>query len=174
MMLPANSKSASSKARKVSTSKSLDGSSSNNTLPPAMSVLAKCKRPRSPPERVPTRFCWSPPLKLKRPQYARLAISNLPTVKISRPPEMSSHTVLSFAKSSRDCSTKAICTVWPILTSPLSGCCWPAIMRNRVDLPAPFGPMMPTIAPGGTLKLRLSINTRLPNDFVTFTNSMTS
>jgi hypothetical protein len=34
----------------------------------------------------------------------------------------------------------------------------PWIMRNRVDLPAPLGPMMPTMAPGGMLKLRLSIS----------------
>ncbi|CPN09087.1 Uncharacterised protein [Bordetella pertussis] len=28
-------------------------------------------------------------------------------------------------------------------------------MRNSVDLPAPLGPMMPTMAPAGTLKLTL-------------------
>lgn len=39
---------------------------------------------------------------------------------------------------------------------------WPDIIRNRVDLPAPFGPMMPTIAPFGTEKLRSSISTRSP------------
>ncbi|NTV09923.1 MAG: energy-dependent translational throttle protein EttA, partial [Zoogloea sp.] len=44
-------------------------------------------------------------------------------------------------------------TVGPITTSPASGFSWPVIMRNRVDLPAPFGPMMPTMAPGGMLKL---------------------
>jgi len=43
---------------------------------------------------------------------------------------------------SRDWSTKAILTVEPIFTLPLSGCSLPVIMRNSVDLPAPFGPMM--------------------------------
>jgi radical SAM superfamily enzyme YgiQ (UPF0313 family) len=65
--LPANSSKASSSARSVSTSRSFEGSSSSRTLPPAIRVLAMCRRPRSPPESWPTRFCWSPPLKLKRP-----------------------------------------------------------------------------------------------------------
>jgi hypothetical protein len=64
--------------------------------------------------------------------------------------------------------------VWPIATSPLSGCSLPAIILNRVDLPAPFGPMMPTIAPGGTVNDRLSISRRSPKAFETFLNSMTS
>ena len=34
--------------------------------------------------------------------------------------------------------------------------------------------MMPTIAPAGTLKLRLSISTRSPKDLLTFLNSITS
>ena len=66
--VPANSSSASSSARSVSTSRSLDGSSSSSTLPPSSSVLARCRRPRSPPESLPTSFCWSSPLKLKRPR----------------------------------------------------------------------------------------------------------
>ncbi len=33
----------------------------------AKTLMAGCRRPRSPPERLPTSFCWSPPLKLKRP-----------------------------------------------------------------------------------------------------------
>ena len=49
-----------------------------------------------------------------------------------------------------------------MLTSPLSGFSWPVIILNSVDLPAPFGPMMPTIAPGGTVKLRSSISRRSP------------
>ena len=59
-------------------------------------------------------------------------------------------------------------------TVPESGCSLPAIMRNSVDLPAPFGPMMPTMAPAGTLKLRLSISWRSPKPLLTFVNSMTS
>src|SRR5256885_9616960 len=43
----------SSSARSVSTSRSLDGSSSSSTLPPASIVFARCTRPRSPPESVP-------------------------------------------------------------------------------------------------------------------------
>ncbi len=47
-------------------------------------------------------------------------------------------------------------------------------MRNSVDLPAPLGPMMPTMAPAGTLKLRLSISSRSPKLLLTLTNSITS
>ena len=68
MTLPGNSSSASSSARSVSTSRSLDGSSSSSTLPPAMRVLARCRRPRSPPDNCPTILFWSPPLKLEAAQ----------------------------------------------------------------------------------------------------------
>src|SRR6059058_5288354 len=46
---PANSSSASSSARSVSTSRSLDGSSSSSTFAPERSIFARCSRPRSPP-----------------------------------------------------------------------------------------------------------------------------
>jgi hypothetical protein len=59
-------------------------------------------------------------------------------------------------------STTARFTVWPIFTSPESGFSLPAIIRKSVDLPAPFGPMMPMIAPGGTMKERLSMRRRSP------------
>ena len=39
----------------------------------------------------------------------------------------------------------------------------PVIIRNRVVLPAPFGPMTPTISPGGNLKVRSSIRSVSPN-----------
>jgi hypothetical protein len=54
---------------------------------------------------------------------------------------------LVVGQSSRCWSTKAIFTVEPMTTSPLSGCSLPAISLNSVDLPAPLGPMMPTMAP---------------------------
>jgi len=68
MTLPANPSSASSNARSVSTSRSLEGSSSKRTLAPDIRILARCSRPRSPPESCPTTFCWSAPLKLNRPR----------------------------------------------------------------------------------------------------------
>ena len=43
-----------------------------------------------------------------------------------------------------------------MLTLPLSGVSCPVIRRNSVDLPAPFGPMTPTMPPGGSVKDRSS------------------
>ena len=92
---------------------------------------------------------------------------------MSSPPDTSSQTVFSSDNASRCWSTNAILTVEPITTSPESGFSRPAISLNKVDLPAPFGPMMPTIAPAGMLKLRLSISTRSPKDLLTPLNSIT-
>ena len=64
-------------------------------------------------------------------------------------------------------------TVWPMSISPESGFSWPVIILNSVDLPAPLGPMMPTMAPAGTVKLRSSISRRSPNFLETFLNSIT-
>ncbi|MCY1541190.1 hypothetical protein D9M68_768680 [compost metagenome] len=50
----------------------------------------------------------------------------------------------------------------------------PEISLNSVDLPAPLGPMMPTMAPAGIWKLRLSISRRSPKLLETFLNSNTS
>ena len=49
-----------------------------------------------------------------------------------------------------------------MVMAPESGFSCPVIMRNSVVLPAPLGPMMPTMPPGGSLKERLSINSRSP------------
>ena len=87
---------------------------------------------------------------------------NLPTVRMSRPPETSSHTDFPAVRSSRDWSTWASFTVGPISILPASGFSLPVIMRKSVDLPAPFGPMMPTIAPGGIESDSLSISSRSP------------
>ncbi len=54
---PANSSSASSSARSVSTSRSFVGSSSRSTLCSTFSIFARCTRLRSPPDRMPTFFC---------------------------------------------------------------------------------------------------------------------
>ena len=53
-------------------------------------------------------------------------------------------------------STYAIFTVSPIVISPVSGVSRPMIRRKRVVLPAPLGPITPTIPAGGSTKLRFS------------------
>jgi hypothetical protein len=49
----------------------------------------------------------------------------------------------------------------------------PASMRNSVVLPAPFGPMMPTMPPAGRLKLKDSIKSRSPKALRTLLHSIT-
>ena len=44
---------------------------------------------------------------------------------------------------------------------------------NKVVFPAPFGPMIPTIAPGGILSERSSINNLSPKPLLIFFNSIT-
>eukprot|EP00962_Isochrysis_galbana_P045049 scaffold17636_cov120-Isochrysis_galbana.AAC.11 len=56
---------------------------------------------------------------------------------------------------------------------PASGDCSPVNMRSSVVLPAPFGPTMPTIAPGGIEKDRSSMSVRDPNFLTTFFASIT-
>jgi hypothetical protein len=87
---------------------------------------------------------------------------------------MSSNTDFWFCSSSRDWSAWAIFTVLPMTMDPEFGFSFFKINLNSVDFPAPFGPMMPTIAPGGTLKDSLSISSRSPKPFETFWNSITS
>ena len=62
---PGNDSRPASSARSVSTSRSFVGSSSSRTLPPDLSSLARWTRFRSPPDSLPTGFCWSVPRKLK-------------------------------------------------------------------------------------------------------------
>ena len=78
---------------------------------------------------------------------------------ISWPPsEISSQTLRSPTSASRNWSTYDMLTVSPTRSSPASGFSWPVIMRKSVVLPAPFGPMTPTMPPFGSEKLRSSIS----------------
>src|SRR5881392_2522277 len=64
MAQPAKFSSASSSARRVLTSRSFVGSSRSSTFAPSLSIFARWTRFRSPPERLPTFFCWSWPKKV--------------------------------------------------------------------------------------------------------------
>jgi hypothetical protein len=44
---------------------------------------------------------------------------------------------------------------------PASGCSSPVSMRNSVVLPAPFGPMMPTMPPRGTVEAQVLVQQAL-------------
>src|SRR5579863_593170 len=57
------------------------------------------------------------------------------------------------------------------LTWPAPGARSPAMRPNRLVLPAPFGPTIPTVSPAPTQKLRSSAMTTRPNRFVTWLSS---
>ena len=57
-------------------------------------------------------------------------------------------------------------TVSPMRIEPPSGCSSPMIIRNSVVLPAPFGPITPTMPAGGKENERSSINSFSPKAFV--------
>jgi hypothetical protein len=99
------SSSASSSARSVSTSRSLVGSSSSSTLPPDLQHLGQVHAVALAARELPTFFCWSAPLKLKRPTIAARGRPRVADLDESRPPEISSHTVFLSSSASRDWST---------------------------------------------------------------------
>src|SRR5580704_4320247 len=57
------------------------------------------------------------------------------------------------------------------LTWPAPGARSPEMRPNRLVLPAPFGPTIPTVSPALTEKLRSSAMTTRPNRFVTWSSS---
>ncbi len=153
---PAKFSRASSSARKVLTSKSLVGSSKSNTLPPSLSAMARWSRFRSPPERTPTFLLWSPPAKLNRLRYAR-AFTRCPPSKTSSVPSPTTSKIdFSGSIFSWFWSTYEIFTVSPTSNWPASGANWSMIILKIVVLPAPLGPIIPTIPAGGSLKFRSS------------------
>ena len=66
------------------------------------------------------------------------------------------------ANGTRDCSTYASLTESPSLIFPASGFSCPVMIRKSVVLPAPLGPITPTIAPAGILNERSSMSCRSP------------
>jgi hypothetical protein len=67
----------------------------------------------------------------------------------SRPPEISVQALFAPLRV-RFWSTYASCTVSPIFSSPSSAVSLPTIILNSVVLPAPLGPIMPTMPPRGS------------------------
>jgi hypothetical protein len=63
--------------------------------------------------------------------------------------------------------------VSPKVTAPPSGCSCPVSIRKSVVLPAPFGPMTPTMPPGGREKVRSSIRSLSPMAFFSPSTSIT-
>ena len=64
-------------------------------------------------------------------------------------------------------------TVSPIINSPASNFSFFVIRLKKVVFPAPLGPIIPIIDPGGTLKDKFSINNFFSKDFFIFFTLMT-
>ena len=156
---PGNSSRAFSSARRVSISgRWLVHRAAGRYRRPA--AVSPCRRPRSPPDSSPTRLPVDAfEVKAAHVGAARhLGVADLHDIRAARHFFPHGLTVVHRVAELID-------------GSQLNGFTgdgagirlfWPDIMRKRVDLPAPFGPMMPTIAPFGTEKLRSSIRTRSP------------
>ena len=112
----------------------------------------------------PTFFCWSVPAKLNRATYAR-EFTVVLAERGSYPgrPEISSQTrLVRVERVAVLIDVGRASTVSPTLIVPASGFSCPVIMRNSVVLPAPLGPMMPTMPPAGRSNVRFSNSTRSP------------
>jgi hypothetical protein len=156
---PAKFSSALFQRASVSVSRSLVGSSSSSTLPPDFSSLARCTRLRWPPESMPTFCCWSPPLKLKRAAIGaavHLALAELDDVVAAG--DFLPDGLVAIERVAALVDIGEICTVSPTRDRAAVGLFLPVIIRNSVVLPAPFGPMTPTMPPGGSLNVRSSIS----------------
>src|SRR5260370_28140001 len=67
----------------------------------------------------------------------------------------------------------SLVTVRPVKEmSPASGDRSPEMRPNRLVLPAPFGPTIPTLSPAPTLRESVSAITTRPNPFVTWSSSI--
>ncbi len=136
-----------SSARRVSISRSLVGSSSSSSCrqPAAASPDADDRAHR---RRFANAFTLINPFKVKAANVGALGISVLPIFMISSPPETSSQRFCCYPLSHG--------TDQPTPVSPFTQSDGAAVRlfltrdhTEHVDLPAPFGPMIPTIAPFG-------------------------
>ena len=91
----------------------------------------------------------------------------------SCPPEISFQTEFDGVRSARAWSTYAISTVSPTRSTPASGSSSPTIIRKSVVLPAPFGPTMPTMPPGGSEKERSSNRSLSPKPLASLSAATT-
>ena len=172
---PGKPSSASSSARRVSTSRSLVGSSSSSTLPPDFSTLARCTRLRSPPESSPIVCCWCGALEVEAPDVAArrgLVVADLEDVEAAG--DLLPHGLLVIERVRATGPRRPASRSVPTRISPASGFSPPVSMRNRVVLPAPLGPMMPTMPPRGRMKDRPSMRSRSPKPLRRPLTSITS
>src|SRR5207249_7438025 len=93
---------------------------------------------------------------------------------LSCPPEISSHTFFAGSSVSRVCDTYASFTVSPTRSVPPSGRSSPVMRRKSVVLPAPFGPMIPTMAPRGRENVSPSKRSLSPYALRSFVASTTT
>ena len=141
------------------TSRSLDGSSSSRTLPPAIRVWPDAAGPRSPP-RGSRHSCPGRPLEVAADAGAAGHLE-LADLRMSRPSPPVRRKRSCCRQAVLDWSTKAIFGPSGRRHCAGIGLLLAGNHLNRVDLPAPLGPMMPTMAPGGRRRT-LSISSLSP------------
>ena len=166
---PAKSSSASSSARSVSTSRSFVGSSSSSTLPPLRSSFARWTRFRSPPERSLDALLL---VAASEVEPARRTGASSPrclpsSIDVLVAGDLLPDRVLRVEVGARLVDVGELRPCRRSGARRASGCSSPAIIRKSVVLPAPFGPITPTIPPGGSEKVMSSTSRRSPKPFAT-------
>ena len=161
--LPANSDSASSSARSVSTSRSFDGSSSSSTLPPLQQRRGKMQPAALAAGQLPDVLLLVAALEVEAAEIgARRHLEPADGEDVLAAGDRLPRGLVvgqRFARLVDDGELRRMADD-DLARVRLLAC--RVIIRNSVVLPAPFGPMTPTIAPGGTLNDRSSISSRSP------------
>ena len=173
---PAKSSSASSSARSVSTSRSFVGSSSSSTLPPRAQQLREVDAVA-----LAAREVADPLLLVGAPEVepgdvlARVHLARRRARSCRGRREISFQTVfvgLEVGARLVDVGELRPCRRRAARRRPAAP--RPTIMRKSVVLPAPFGPITPTMPPGGSENVRSSTSSRSPKPFATPSASTTT
>ena len=172
---PAKSSSASSSARSVSTSRSFVGSSSSSRLPPQRRSFARWTRFRSPPERSPTRFCWSEPLKLnQRDVLARVHLALAELDRVVAAGDLLPDGVLRVEVGARLVDVGELDRVADAQRRRCPAAPRPRSSGTASSCRRRSGRSTPTMPPGGSEKVMSSTSRRSPKPFETPSASTTT
>mmetsp|Transcript_10839 Transcript_10839/g.29510 ORF Transcript_10839/g.29510 Transcript_10839/m.29510 type:complete len:201 (-) Transcript_10839:949-1551(-) len=157
MTVPAKLFSSCSSESTVTASRSLVGSSRSSTLGRCDSTRSSWSLRRSPPDSMSTSVCHRARSKLTEASRRAAAASRVsPGFAVASLRYAASSAIsetncmtrcLGSGKTGGSCVRKPMRTASPKTSSPPASSWSPDSVRKKVDLPAPFGPTMPTLLP---------------------------